>query len=182
MSILRPVNPRRRDIHSQFFFFRYLHPLKSYLFICLFLISGCTNYTVSRIQTIPPILISLTSLQSGGYLLVYRGTNPEIFFAGYKLYTGVGPSEARNPNDLFSGIDCSSRALLPNLPIEYSIEIHSSPGLSAVGAGENANRVCKFQTSLTPGTYISVRTLLLSFQVGSQAFQFSAPSNALLVP
>ena len=160
--------------------------VSKFLKICLVLSAlfplRCTNYTVSRIQTIPPILLSLTQATTGGYILVYRGTNPEIFFAGYKLYIGASANEARNPTSLFSGIDCTSRALLPNLPIEYSIEINQTSGLSTVNAGENANRVCKFQTSLTPGTYISLRTLLLSFQVGSQGFQYSAPSNALVVP
>lgn len=152
-------------------------------FTLLIFFTNCTNYTVSRIQTVPPVLISLSSVsQTGGHLLVYRGTNPEIFFAGYKLYTGKTPGEARNPVSLFSGIDCTSRALLPNLPIEYSIEISTTSGLSTVNAGENANRVCKFQTSLSSGSYISLRTLLLTFQVGSQGFQYSAPSNSLIVP
>jgi len=115
---------------------------------------SCTNYSVSRVQTVPPILISLATLSTGGHLLVYRGTNPEIFFAGYKLYIGSTANEARNPEVLSSGIDCINRSLLPNLPIEYSIEIYTSVGLTQVATGENASRVCKFSTSLVSGKYI----------------------------
>ena len=157
-----------------------------YYFLNILLINGilisCTNYSVSRVQTVPPILISLATLSTGGHLLVYRGTNPEIFFAGYKLYIGSTANEARNPLVLSSGIDCINRSLLPNLPIEYSIEIYTSAGLTQVATGENANRVCKFSTSLVSGNYISLRTLLLSFQPGSQGLQYSSPSNALIVP
>lgn len=151
------------------------------VFFALFNFS-CTNYSVSRVQTIPPILISLATLSTGGHLLIYRGTNPEIFFAGYKLYIGNTPNEARNPDVLSSGLDCINRSLLPNLPIEYSIEIFTSSGLTQVATGENANRVCKFSTNLVSGKYIALRTLLLSFQPGNQGLTYSSPSNALIVP
>ena len=153
-----------------------------FIILFTFFIQSCTNYSVSRVQTVPPILISLATLNTGGHLLVYRGTNPEIFFAGYKLYTGSTANEARNPSVLSSGLDCTNRSLLPNLPIEYSIEIFTSEGLTQVATGENANRVCKFSTLLESGKYISLRTLLLSFQPGSQGLQYSSPSNALIVP
>ncbi|NBU99191.1 MAG: hypothetical protein EBS19_13435 [Spirochaetia bacterium] len=162
------------------------HNLKIFNTFIIILISvflnSCMNYSVSRVQTVPPILISLATLSTGGHLLVYRGTNPEIFFAGYKLYVGNTANEARNPTILSSGLDCTNRSLLPNLPIEYSIEIYSSSGLTQVATGENANRVCKFSTILESGKYISLRTLLLSFQPGYQGLQYSSPSNALIVP
>lgn len=151
----------------------------SYIF---FIFINCTNYSVTKTLPNPPVLVSLAKLSTGGHLLVYRGNTSDIFFAGYKLYRGSTASAARNPSSLTAGLDCTNRTLIPNLPIEYSIEIYTSEGLSGVVEGDNGNRVCKFKTLLTSGEYVSVRTLLLSFQVGSQGFQFSSPSNALVVP
>ncbi len=148
----------------------------------IFFTINCTNYSVTKNLPNPPVLVSLAKLKTGGHLLVYRGNTSDIFFAGYKLYTGSSATAARNPSSLTAGLDCTNRSLIPNLPIEYSIEIFSSEGLSGVVEGDNSSRVCKFKTLLTSGEYISIRTLLLSFQVGSQGFQFSAPSNALVVP
>jgi len=151
-------------------------------FYFIFFTINCTNYSVTKNLPNPPVLVSLAKLSTGGHLLVYRGNTSDIFFAGYKLYTGSTATAARNPSSLTAGLDCINRSLLPNLPIEYSIEIFTSEGLSGVVEGDNSSRVCKFKTLLTSGEYISVRTLLLSFQIGSQGFQFSAPSNALVVP
>lgn len=156
--------------------------MKQFLLTILFIFISCTNYSVTKNQANPPVLISLAKLSAGGHLLVYRGNTADIFFAGYKLYTGNTSSAARNPASLSAGLDCINRSILPNLPIEYSIEISTSVGLSSVETGTNANRVCKFSTALTAGEYISVRSLLLSFQVGSQGFLYSPPSNSLIVP
>lgn len=175
-------------------FYNIIHNNPSLFFACrrkkiffaiaslIFIFFNCTNYSVTKTLPNPPVLISLAKLSTGGHLLVYRGNTSDIFFAGYKLYTGSSATAARNPSSLTAGLDCSNRSLLPNLPIEYSIEIYTSEGLSGVVEGDNGSRVCKFKTLLTAGDYISVRTLLLSFQIGSQGFQFSAPSNALVVP
>jgi hypothetical protein len=156
-----------------------------YLLVILFILNliSCTNYTVSRTQTIPPILISISNREGGGHLLVFRGANPEIFFTGYKLYVGSNTNEVRNPSNLSSGIDCENRTIIPNLPLEYSIEINpNSTTLSQVNTGENGNRVCRFPSTLNSGQVISVRSLLLSIQPGAQSFQYSTPSNSLVVP
>jgi len=172
-------------IHNNPRLFSFCRPKKIVIAIASYIIFNtvnCTNYSVTKTLPNPPVLISLAKLNTGGHLLVYRGNTSDIFFAGYKLYTGSSATAARNPSSLTTGLDCTNRALLPNLPIEYSIEIFTSEGLSGVVEGDNGNRVCKFKTLLTSGDYISVRTLLLSFQIGSQGFQFSSPSNALVVP
>jgi hypothetical protein len=172
-----------RVTYPSFPFFRYItFSLKTIYLILFFSLLSCLNYSVTKNQTNPPVLISLSNLSTGGHLLVYRGNTSDLFFAGYKLYTGSTASNARNPSSLSSGIDCINRSLLPNLPREYSIEIYTSDGLSQIVEGDNSNRVCKFKTLLNSGEYISLRTLQLSFQLGSQGFQYSAPSNALIVP
>ncbi|MCB1177082.1 MAG: hypothetical protein KDK36_05830 [Leptospiraceae bacterium] len=156
--------------------------MKRSILIFILFLHFCTNFSTKKTTPVPPILVSLKTIPTG-YLLTFRGSNPEIFFAGYRLYTGTSESEARNPSDLNAGADCSSINLLPNLPLEYSIEISSTAGdLATVEEGDNPNRVCKIVTTLTAGQYISVRALILSFQIGSQSFNISAPSNALIVP
>ncbi|MCB1142892.1 MAG: hypothetical protein H7A24_15315 [Leptospiraceae bacterium] len=167
----------RRCFQSESIFF------KAILFIFVFLVINCTNYSVSKTQTVPPILISLSARTGGGHLLVFRGTNPEFFFVGYKLYVSNSVNSARNPSSLTGGVDCENRGIIPNLPLEYSIEIYAdSVGLSPVNTGENGNRICKFPVNLSSGSVIAVRSLLLSIQPGSQVYQFSTPSNALVVP
>ncbi len=152
-------------------------------FFCLSLLFiSCSNYTTTKLKPVPPILLSIKPIPTG-YLLTMRASNPEIFFAGYRMFVGTSENSARNPTDFNSGVDCFGINLLPNLPIEYSIEISPTAGaLAPVEAGDNPNRVCKMVTSLSSGSYISLRTLLLSFQVGGGSFTFSAPSNALIVP
>jgi hypothetical protein len=142
----------------------------------------CSNYTTTKSKPVPPILISLKAIPTG-HLLTMRSSNPEIFFAGYRLFPGNSENAARNPGDLNGGIDCSGINLLPNLPLEYSIEISPNPGgLAPVEEGDNPNRVCKMNASLGSGSFVSVRALILSFQVGGGSFTLSAPSNALVVP
>jgi hypothetical protein len=143
---------------------------------------GCTNFSAKKYTPAPPILISIKPIPTG-YLLTFRGSNPEVFFASYRLYTGNSESAARNPADLGSGFDCSGLNMLPNLPLEYSIEISPSAGaLATVQTGDNSNRVCKIVATLTSGQFIAVRAIVLSFQTGTQSFNFSAPSNVLVVP
>ncbi len=148
------------------------------------LILGCTNYSVSKSKTVPPILISITSISgvSGGYTIKMRVTNQEPFFAGYKLYFATDENSARNPADLNSGLSCTSGpAIIPNQPIEYVLEVATD--VATLPA--NGNRLCTYQTTLTPGQYISVRTLLLSIQPSNQGgnrINPSLPSNTLIVP
>lgn len=156
------------------------------LFYGLIFLLGCTNYSVSRTVSVPPVLISVTKIASGHQILM-RAANPEIFFLGYKLYVGTSENDARNPASYTAtGYSCDYRTVIPNLPVEYSAEVSSNAGgLSSVAAGENANRVCKFAVSLNSAQYVSIRAITFSFQggrAGVQTVSFSAPSNALIVP
>ena len=148
------------------------------------LILGCTNYSVTKSKTVPPILVSITAISgvTAGYTIKMRVTNQEPFFAGYKLYFAANENGARNPSDLNSGLSCTSGpAIIPNQPIEYVLEVATD--VSTLPA--NSNRLCTYQTTLTSGQYISVRTLLVSIQPSNQGgnrINPSLPSNTLIVP
>lgn len=149
----------------------------------------CTNYSTSKQRTVPPILISVSNLTGisaipSGYLITMRAGNPEIFFLGYRLYVGNTESASRNPADLNQGFDCDGGIkIIPNQPLEYSAEVSpKTDGLSAVNPGENANRICKFTTTVTTGQYLTLRSLLRSQTTTGTSINISAPSNSLIVP
>lgn len=151
------------------------------IFVFIFLFQ-CSNYTTYKVKPVPPILLSIKAIPTG-HLITMRATNPEAFFVGYKLYVGNSESSVRNPSDLNSGIQCVSLNLLPNLPIEYSIEVSPNEGgLAPVEIGDNPNRVCKMITQLQSGQFIALRAMTLSLQLGGGNLNYSAPSNSLLVP
>ncbi len=152
------------------------------LTISNFILLQCSNYTTYKVKPSPPILLSIKAIPSG-HLITMRAANPDVFFAGYKLYVGDSESSVRNPSDLNSGTSCISLNLLPNLPIEYSIEISPNEGgLAPVEIGDNPNRVCKMIAELQSGKFIALRAITLSLQIGSGNLNFSPPSNTLLVP
>ena len=93
------------------------------LFLSLILVLGCTNYSVSKSKTVPPILVSIAPISgvTGGYTIKMRITNQEPFLAGYKVYVGATENASRNPADLNSGFSCSSGpSIIPNQPIRFS--------------------------------------------------------------
>lgn len=162
---------------------------KFFILICIYIFGSCTNYSVSKSKTVPPILVAVNNILdsnsniiSGAYRIRIRVTNQEPFLAGYKLYVGTSDNEARNPPDLTSGQDCTSGpSLIPNQPIEYVMDI--APNLSLLPAA--SNRICSYQATLTSGKYIAFRTLLVSIQPSSQSgnrINPSLPSNTLIVP
>ncbi|MBK6608051.1 MAG: hypothetical protein IPG24_21855 [Leptospiraceae bacterium] len=157
------------------------------LFLSLVLVLGCTNYSVSKSKTVPPILVSIAPISgvTGGYTIKMRITNQEPFLAGYKVYVGATENASRNPADLNSGFSCSSGpSIIPNQPIEYVLEVAAD--VTTLPA--NGLRLCTYQIAnpaLTAGQYISVRTLLLSIQPSNQGgnkINPSLPSNTLIVP
>ena len=157
------------------------------LFLNLILVLGCTNYSVSKSKTVPPILVSIAPISgvTGGYTIKMRITNQEPFLAGYKVYVGATENASRNPADLNSGLDCKSGpSIIPNQPIEYVLEVAAD--VTTLPA--NCLRLCTYQIAnpaLTAGQYISVRTLLLSIQPSNQGgnkINPSLPSNTLIVP
>lgn len=156
-----------------------------YLVFLIGLLFGCTNYSVSKAKTVPPILVAIIPISgvTSGYQIKMRVTNQEPFFAGYKLYVGADENAARNPSDLVnSGNSCTGApGIIPNQPIEYYLEV--APSVASLPA--TGNRLCTYQTTLNPGEYISVRTLLLSITPSNQGgnrINPSLPSNTLIVP
>ncbi|ASV08128.1 hypothetical protein B2G50_00505 [Leptospira interrogans serovar Canicola] len=157
------------------------------IFLMIFLFIGCPHYSTTRLISTPPTLISIVPIATG-YELRLRAGNPELLFDGYKLYVGNTENDSRFPADLNSGIECMNGILniLPNQPLEYSIELSQTEGpLAAIGTGENTNRICKMQVSVTSGQYLTLRSqvLVVSITNGTATgFVFSMPSNSLRVP
>ncbi|MBK8394326.1 MAG: hypothetical protein IPL26_03650 [Leptospiraceae bacterium] len=158
------------------------------LYIILFILFGCTNYSVSKTKIVPPILVSIGLIDdsngtviTNAYRITMRVTNQELFFAGYKLYVGKDENSARNPSDLNSGQNCTvGPSLIPNQPIEYTLEI--ADDINKLPA---SSKICSYQATLNSGEYISVRSLLLSIQPSNQGgnqINPSLPSNTLIVP
>ncbi|MCB1190543.1 MAG: hypothetical protein H7A23_14335 [Leptospiraceae bacterium] len=154
------------------------------IFLLICLPFQCTNYSSKRLNTVPPILISITKI-SIGHKITIRAGNPEVLFIGYKLYKGTTSNEARNAADLTSGQDCEGGLKLPpNQPLEYVAivgqELEKLDGNDVTGQ----NVVCYYRISLQSNEYIAMRSVLLSIQLinTSNAISVSAPSNALIVP
>ncbi|RHX85011.1 LIC11661 family lipoprotein [Leptospira stimsonii] len=158
----------------------FLLPVISFLF-------GCPHYSTTRLISTPPTLISIVPIATG-YELRMRAGNPELLFSGYRLFVGNTENESRFPADLNAGIDCVGGVLnlIPNQPLEYSIELSPNTGpLATPATGENANRICKMNVTVTSGQYLTLRSqvLVISITNGSTSgFVFSMPSNSLKVP
>ncbi len=151
----------------------------------IFLLS-CYNYSSNRIITNPPTLVGIATIATGHELRIRAG-NAEAFFGGYTLYTGTTAFASRNPSDFSTGKGCVLPLnLLPNQPIEYSIEVTPNSGpLAAPGTGENQNRVCKIIATLTTGEFITLRSSVISLDLNSATkdiYVYSMPSNTLQVP
>ncbi|EMY79112.1 putative lipoprotein [Leptospira weilii serovar Ranarum str. ICFT] len=148
---------------------------------------GCPHYSTTRLISTPPTLISVIPIASG-YELRMRAGNPELLFSGYRLYVGNTENESRFPSGLDSGIECVNGILniIPNQPLEYSIELSPNDGpLAAIGTGENANRICKMNVTLSSGQYLTLRSQVLVVSItngNASGFVFSMPSNSLRVP
>lgn len=155
--------------------------------LSIFLFQACTkNYSTNRIITTPPILIGITPIATG-YELRLRAGNPEAFFGGYTLYTASTEFDSRNPSDFSVGKGCQLPLnLLPNQPVEYSIEISTNSGPLATPAdGENQRRVCKIVATLNSGEYLTLRSSVISLDLNAgtkDIYVFSMPSNTIQVP
>ncbi len=148
----------------------------SFLFLAL-PFAYCSNFTSTKQNTVPPLLVSITKTTSG-YTMTVRANNPEFFFLGYRLFIGKSESEARNPASLANGTDCASG--LSSLPVfsqEYTFYITPDPN-------SKQNALCTFIANIQPGDYISVRSLLLAIQPNQNVDRVapSGPSNTLIVP
>ncbi|EKP12181.1 hypothetical protein LEP1GSC103_4049 [Leptospira borgpetersenii serovar Javanica str. UI 09931] len=151
------------------------------------LLLGCPHYSTTRLISTPPTLVSIVPIASG-YELRLRAGNPELLFSGYRLYVANRENDSRFPADLNSGVDCVDGILnlIPNQPLEYSIELSPNSGpLAAIGTGENPNRICKMNVTLSSGQYLTLRSHVLVVSItngNTSGFVFSMPSNSLKVP
>ncbi len=145
-------------------------------FSCLVLAFGaCTNYSADTQKVNPPILTAIAR-EGTGHIITMAAQNTEIGFVGYRLFQGTTDAGVRNANAL-SGIDCSRPlAVLPNQGISYVIEV--KPGQTAVSPGYT-NRLCAISLTLTSGSLIAVRSLILRDLISVDT---SISSNTLIVP
>jgi hypothetical protein len=145
----------------------------------LFLVS-CTNYTVSKAQSVPPTIVSVTySSVFSGYLISVKAINPELLFRGYRLYVGSSETEARAQNSLDTGFSCDGANQLFNIPTTYNFEAVQSD------ASLNSGNSCRFKTTLSAGKYINIRSTIIGFNStggGIANFRLSEPSNTVIVP
>ena len=151
------------------------------IFNILLFASTCTNYSASRSRTAPPIIISVASTVTGIYTLQVRAQNPELLFSGYRLYPAATENESRNPPDINIGFDClrgAAQPTIPNIPVEFIFEIHPDGGAAGPGVA------CRFPASLSPGTFITIRSLLFGINLTSSngSFSISGPSNTFVLP
>ncbi|XDD55576.1 hypothetical protein AB3N62_07170 [Leptospira sp. WS4.C2] len=146
--------------------------------LTLFLVFGCTNYSTTPSVQAPPTLISITNNGNSNFTIKVRAQNPEFIFQGYRLYSGTSETLAQNPADLNLGSDCFLAQATIVQPVEYTFEIDPSTNPNTTGVS------CRIFATLTPGTYIAMRTLGLSvnLQNSSSSFKVSMSSNALIVP
>lgn len=146
---------------------------------CLIVWVNCTNYSSTKADSAPPIMVSIVATDNNQYTIKARAQNPELIFGGYRLYPGLTEKDSRNPGDLNMGIDCfGGTALIPNQPFEYEFQITPEAGGPTEGA------ICRFVTDLGPGTFITIRSLLNSLSVfnGFLTLEPSGPSNTVILP
>ncbi|MCC5815921.1 MAG: hypothetical protein JJT78_14295 [Leptospira sp.] len=139
----------------------------------------CTNYSSTKAESAPPIIISVVAVDTNRYTLTARAQNPEIIFGGYRIYPGISERDSRNPGDLNNGIDCfGGVAQIPNQPFEYIYQITPDAG------GPTDNAICRFVADLNPGTFVTIRSLLNSLTVsnGLLSLDPSGPSNTIVLP
>jgi hypothetical protein len=154
--------------------------IKLFLIILSTLLIQCTNYTVTKAQSVPPTIVSVTySTVFSGYLVSVKAINPELLFRGYRLYVGISEADSRAQNSLDTGYSCDGANQLFNIPTTYNLEVVQSD------APLNSGNSCRFKTTLTSGKYISIRSTIVGFNStgsGIANFRLSEPSNTVIVP
>ncbi|XDD47867.1 hypothetical protein AB3N60_07265 [Leptospira sp. WS39.C2] len=149
-----------------------------FLVAIFFLMGNCTNYSTTASVQAPPTLISITNNGNSNFTIKVRAQNPEFIFQGYRLYQAATESLAQNPTDTNLGTDCILAQAAIVQPVEYTFEVDPSTNANTVGVS------CRIFATLTPGSYISMRTLGLAvnLQNSTSSYRVSLPSNALIVP
>lgn len=143
-----------------------------------FVLYSCTNYSTTPSVQAPPTLVSIENKGNSNFIIKVRAQNPELIFQGYRLHTGVTEQESRNPIDVNIGTDCVIATSAVVQPAEYLFEVDPSDSANTAGV------VCRFRTTLTPGQFLTIRTLglAINLQNSSSRFSVSSPSNSLLIP
>jgi hypothetical protein len=149
-----------------------------WLFLALLGLFSCTNYSTTSSVQAPPLLVSIENKGNSNFIIKVRAQNPEIIFQGYRLHTGITEAESINPVDLNVGTVCVLATSAVVQPAEYLFEVDPSEAANTSGV------VCRFKTTLTPGQFLTIRTLGLAFnlQNGVSNLSVSAPSNSLPIP
>ena len=158
--------------------------MKTFTFLTLIFCFSCVNYNVTVKKPASPILVSINKLKndSEGYEVVFRVLNNSYFFIGYTLLIDSNPILTRLEPTKKKSYFCTNLNLYPNISNEYSLEITPKEGnLSKPDKTENQNRVCKLNIKISPGNYITMRSILAS--INSEPFiTYSDPSNTLRIP
>lgn len=149
-----------------------------WLFLAHFGLFSCTNYSTTSSVQAPPLLVSIENKGNSNFIIKVRAQNPEIIFQGYRLHTGITEAESRNPVDLNVGTDCVLATSAVVQPAEYLFEVDPNETPNTAGV------VCRFKTTLTPGQFLTIRTLGLAFNLQNSVsnLSVSAPSNSLPIP
>ncbi|MCG6141080.1 LIC11661 family lipoprotein [Leptospira mtsangambouensis] len=160
-------------MNTALFLFRF----STFIFFGLF-VFDCTNYSTTASVQAPPTLISITNNGNSNFTIKVRAQNPEFIFQGYRIYSGATENLAQNPADLNLGESCILAQSTIVQPVDYIFEIDPSTNPNTAGVS------CRIFATLTPGTYIAMRTLGLSvnLQNSTSSYKVSMSSNALIVP
>jgi len=150
----------------------------SFLLLTFVWVWNCTNYSTTASVQAPPTLISITSNGNSNFTIKVRAQNPEFIFQGYRLYQAATESLAQNPTDTNLGTDCILAQASIVQPIEYTFEVDPTTKANTAGVS------CRIFATLSPGSYISMRTLGLAvnLQNSTSSYRVSLPSNTLIVP
>jgi len=137
---------------------------------------GCVDNFSADIQIVNPPVIQSVEAEGTGHIIRVGVFNTEVGFAGYRLFTGATADEAQNA-PLNSGSDCGPLAVIPNISVEYIIEV--KPGITGVDSSLGGFRLCAIDASLTAGQFVALRSLI--FQ-NLTSLGVSISSNAAQVP
>lgn len=135
---------------------------------------ACTNYSVDSQIVNPPIITNIATHENG-HLFTVAAQNIEIGFVGYRLFQGTSEDDARN-EETAESFDCGPIDTVPTQAIDYFIEAQA--GKITVDS-DDTDFICVFNTTLTPGRYVVIRSLIVEDLVNTGT---SIASNAVIVP
>ena len=146
----------------------------AFIFPLALIVAGCFNYSTTQQTVNPPVILGISN-EGGSHLIKVAAQNIEIGFAGYRLYQGDTEEDARDL-EIASSYDCGLLATFPTQPIEYYIEVNAS---KTDPDSDDSNYLCVVTYVLTPGKWVSLRSLIARDLTTKDA---SISSNAVMVP